>query len=178
MPVSSAVPAPRPIWDISDADWRLGIETNLSSAFYCSRAVAKHMVDRGQGKIINVSSGFGLRGGRDNYMYTTAKGGIVQLTRTLAMSLGRYGVTSTCIVPGFIPTEATAHAAGDPAPEQVHPHRQGWAAGRDRARGGVPRVGSLRLYERGGLRRGRRRTGGRICADGLRARSAPDYLTI
>ena len=97
-----------PIWDISDADWRLGIETNLSSAFYCSRAVAKHMVDRGRGKIVNVSSGFGLRGGRDNYMYTTAKGGVLQLTRTLAMSLGRYGVTSTCIVPGFIPTEATA----------------------------------------------------------------------
>ena len=96
-----------PIWDISDEDWRLGIDTNLSSAFYCSRAIAKHMTERGRGKIINVSSGFGLRGGRDNYMYTTAKGGVLQLTRTLAMSLGRYGVTSTCIVPGFIPTEAT-----------------------------------------------------------------------
>ncbi len=97
-----------PIWEISDADWRLGIETNLSSAFYCSRAIARHMTERGRGRIINVSSGFGLRGGRDNYMYTTAKGGILQLTRTLAMSLGRHGVTSACIVPGFIPTEATA----------------------------------------------------------------------
>ncbi|MDA1348086.1 MAG: SDR family oxidoreductase [Chloroflexi bacterium] len=100
--------AATPIWDVSDEDWRIGIDTNLSSAFYCSRAVAKHMADRGEGKIINVSSGFGLRGGRDNYMYTAAKGGVLQLTRTLAMSLGRYGVTSTCIVPGFIPTEGTA----------------------------------------------------------------------
>ena len=97
-----------PIWEISDTDWNVGIETNLSTAFYCSRAIAKHMVDRNKGKIINVSSGFGLRGGRDNYMYSAAKGAILQLTRTLAISLGRYGVTSTCIVPGFIPTEGTS----------------------------------------------------------------------
>jgi NAD(P)-dependent dehydrogenase (short-subunit alcohol dehydrogenase family) len=95
------------LWEITDEDWRVGIETNLSSAFYCSRAISKHMVDRGSGKIVNVSSGFGFRGGRDNYMYACGKGGIVQLTRALATSLGRYGVTSTCIVPGYIPTEAT-----------------------------------------------------------------------
>ncbi|MDP6454297.1 MAG: SDR family oxidoreductase [SAR202 cluster bacterium] len=95
------------IWDISDEDWRIGIDTNMSSAFYCSRAIAKHMVDRGQGKIINVSSGFGYRGGRNNYMYAVGKGGIVQLTRTLATSLSRYGITSTCIVPGFLPTTGT-----------------------------------------------------------------------
>ncbi len=96
-----------PIWEISDADWRLGIEVNLSSAFYCSRAVAKHMVDRGRGKIINIASGFGVRGGRDIYMYTCGKGGMIQLTRTLAVSLGMYGVTCNCILPGFIPTETT-----------------------------------------------------------------------
>lgn len=97
-----------PIWEITDEDWRLGIDTNLTGAFYCARAIARHMVERGSGKIINVSSGFGLRGGRDNYMYACGKGGILQLTRTLATSLGRYGVTSNCIVPGYIPTEGTA----------------------------------------------------------------------
>ncbi len=97
-----------PIWEITDADWRLGIDTNLTGAFYCARAIARHMVERGSGKIINVSSGFGLRGGRDNYMYACGKGGVLQLTRTLATSLGRYGVTSNCIVPGYIPTEGTA----------------------------------------------------------------------
>ena len=96
-----------PIWDITDEDWRLGIDTNLTGAFYCSRAIAKHMVERGQGKIINVSSGFGLRGGRDNYMYACGKGGVLQLTRTLATSLGRYGVTSNSLVPGFLPTAGT-----------------------------------------------------------------------
>ncbi len=96
-----------PIWEITDEDWRIGIDTNLSGAFLCARAISKHMVDRGSGKIVNVSSGFGLRGGRHNYIYACGKGGIVQLTRALATSLGRYGVTSTCIVPGFIPTEGT-----------------------------------------------------------------------
>ncbi len=96
-----------PIWEISDEDWRIGIEVNMSSAFYCARAIAKHMVERGGGKIINVSSGFGYRGGRDNYMYCVGKGGIAQLTRVLATSLGRHGITSSCIVPGFIPTAGT-----------------------------------------------------------------------
>lgn len=99
-----------PIWEITDEDWRLGIDTNLTGAFYASRAIAKHMVDRGQGKIINVSSGFGLRGGRDNYMYACGKGGTIQLTRALATSLGRYGVSSNCIVPGFLPTQGTAES--------------------------------------------------------------------
>ncbi len=94
-----------PIWEITDEDWRAGIETNLSGAFYCARAVSKHMADRGSGKIINVSSGFGMRGGRDIYIYASSKGGMIQLTRTLAMSLGRYGVTANTIVPGFIPTQ-------------------------------------------------------------------------
>lgn len=96
-----------PIWDISVEEFRAGLEANLTSAFLCARGIARHMVERGRGKIVNVSSGFGLRGGRDNYAYACAKGGVIQLTRTLATSLGRYGVTSNCIVPGYFPTEAT-----------------------------------------------------------------------
>ncbi len=98
----------RAIWDLTDDDWRAGILGILDPAFFCSRAVSKQMCDRGRGKIINVSSGLGLRGARDNYMYGCAKGAIIQLTRALAVSLGRYGVTANCIVPGFFPTEGTA----------------------------------------------------------------------
>ena len=97
-----------PIWEISDEDWHSVMDANLSSAFYCSRAVVPHMVERGSGKIVNVLSGFGLRGGRDNYMYACSKGGVIQLTRVLATSLGRYGITTNCIVPGYFPTEGTA----------------------------------------------------------------------
>ena len=97
-----------PIWEVSDEEWRTVIDTNLTSAFYCSRAVARHMVDRGSGKIINVASGFGLRGGRDSFAYGSSKGGVVQLTMSLAVSLGRYGITSNCLVPGYFETEGTA----------------------------------------------------------------------
>ncbi|MDC0035268.1 SDR family oxidoreductase [Chloroflexi bacterium] len=97
----------KPIWDISDESWQIGIEVNLSTAFYCSREISKHMADNGGGKIINIASGFGFRGGRDNYMYAAGKGGIVNLTRAMATSLGKYGITANCIVPGFIPTEAS-----------------------------------------------------------------------
>ena len=95
-----------PLWEITDEDWRLGIDTNLSGAFYCSRAVSKHMVDRGGGKIINTGSGVGLRGSRDSYIYGCAKGGLAQLTRTIATSLGRYGITCNCFIPGYFDARA------------------------------------------------------------------------
>ncbi len=97
----------KPIWDITDAEWQQAMDVNLSGAFYCARAVARPMADRGHGKIINVASGFGLRGGRDIYMYCCSKVGVIQLTRVLSFSLARHGITANSIVPGFIPTEAT-----------------------------------------------------------------------
>lgn len=98
---------PTPIWEISDADWQAALNVNLSGAFYCSRAVSRPMVEQGRGKIINVASGFGLRGGRDIYMYCCTKGGVIQLTRVLSFSLARHGITANSIVPGFIPTAGT-----------------------------------------------------------------------
>ncbi len=103
--VSDSVPTP--IWDLSDEDWQAALDVNLTGAFYCSRAASRPMADQGNGKIINVSSGFGLRGGRDIYTYCCTKGGIIQLTRVLSFSLARYGITANSIVPGFIPTEGT-----------------------------------------------------------------------
>ena len=82
-----------------------------SPSFFEMHVFSKHMVERGSGKIINVSSGLGVRGARDNYMYACGKGAIIQLTRSLAVSLGRYGITSNCIVPGFFPTDATSDSS-------------------------------------------------------------------
>jgi 3-oxoacyl-[acyl-carrier protein] reductase len=98
----------RPIWEVTDEEWHAGLDANLTGAFYCSRAVARPMIERGGGRIVNVSSQFGLRGVRDQYVYTTAKGGLVQLTRTLAISLSRQGITCVALVPGAFFTEATA----------------------------------------------------------------------
>ena len=106
----------KPIWDISDSEWSQVMDVNLTGAFYCARAAAKVMSERSSGKIINVASGFGLRAGRDIYMYCCSKGGMIQLTRVLSFSLARYGITANSIVPGFIPTASTESDIRDTLP--------------------------------------------------------------
>ncbi len=102
----------KPIWDITDEEWHRIMDVNLTGAFYCSRAVSKPMVEQGHGKIVNVASGFGLRGGRDIYMYCCSKGGMIQLTRTLSFNLARHGVTANSIVPGYVPTGNSGATSG------------------------------------------------------------------
>jgi NAD(P)-dependent dehydrogenase (short-subunit alcohol dehydrogenase family) len=96
--------------ELTDEDWRVGIDVNLSSAFYCSRAVIPHFLDEGGGRIINVTSGWGMRGGRGNFMYSVAKGGVIQLTKALAMTYARDNIRCTCIAPGLIPKEIPVEA--------------------------------------------------------------------
>jgi NAD(P)-dependent dehydrogenase (short-subunit alcohol dehydrogenase family) len=91
----------KPVWEITDEEWRRGIDTNLSGTFYCARAIAQHMAERCRGKIINVASGFAYRGRRNEYMYTSAKAAVVNLTRSLALSLADYNIQVNCLVPGF-----------------------------------------------------------------------------
>jgi NAD(P)-dependent dehydrogenase (short-subunit alcohol dehydrogenase family) len=91
----------KPIWEMTDEEWHRGIDTNLSGAFYGVRAIARHMAERRSGKIINVASGFAYRGRRNEYMYTSAKAAVVNLTRSLALSLADYNIQVNCIVPGF-----------------------------------------------------------------------------
>jgi 2-deoxy-D-gluconate 3-dehydrogenase len=93
----------KPLDQITDAEWRRGIDLNLSSQFYCARAVIPHMVAQQCGKIINIASGYGLRGERHNYMYACAKGGVIQLTRSLALTYAGDNIQTNCIVPGIFP---------------------------------------------------------------------------
>jgi len=95
---------PKSMWEISDQDWRVGIDVNLSGAFYCSRAVSKYFADRKSGNIILVASGEGFRGQRNSFMYNTAKAGVVNLTRVMALTLAEYNIRVNCIVPGFVDT--------------------------------------------------------------------------
>ena len=92
-----------PLEQLTDEQWRFGIDMNLTSQMLCARSVLPHMTERGSGVIINVASGFGLRGGRDNWMYVSAKAGVVNFTRSLAVSYGPAGVRTNCIAPGIFP---------------------------------------------------------------------------
>ncbi len=87
--------------EITDDEWRRGIDTNLSSQFYGCRAVIPQMVKQNRGKIINLASGYGLRGGKQNWMYACAKGGVIQLTRSMALSYAQNNIQTNCIVPGI-----------------------------------------------------------------------------
>ena len=92
----------RPIEEITDNEWRMGIDVNLSGAFYCCRAVAKHFLARKSGKVINWASGAGARGIRNDYMYCTAKAGVTTLTRVLAVSWAQDNIQVNCIWPGVV----------------------------------------------------------------------------
>ena len=93
----------RSVDTISDDHWQVGIHTNLSGTFYCCRVVIPHMLQHGGGKIINVTSGFGLRAGKNNYMYTSAKAGLINFTRALALNYAEHNIQANLILPGIFP---------------------------------------------------------------------------
>lgn len=91
------------IRNLTEKDWDITLNVNLKGAFLCSQAVHGYMVEKGRGRIINIASRAWL-GGAGQAPYASAKAGLVGLTRTLALELGRKGVTVNCIAPGLIHT--------------------------------------------------------------------------
>jgi 3-oxoacyl-[acyl-carrier protein] reductase len=98
------------LFKMSETDWDTVMSVHLRGAFLMSRAVQRHMVEASWGRIVNLSStsALGLRGQAN---YSTAKAGLQGFTKTLAIELGRFGVTANCIAPGFIQTEMTKATA-------------------------------------------------------------------
>jgi len=93
----------KPIEAITDEQWRVGIDLNMTGAFYCCRAVLPHMIRQGGGKIINITSGVGVRPMRYNFMYATAKAGLINFTRALALNYADKNIQATLLLPGIFP---------------------------------------------------------------------------
>jgi NAD(P)-dependent dehydrogenase (short-subunit alcohol dehydrogenase family) len=87
--------------ELTDDEWREGIDTNLTGQFYCCRAVISQMLTQQSGKIINIASGWGLRGGKNVFAYACAKGAVLQLTRSLTVTYASKNIYINCIVPGI-----------------------------------------------------------------------------
>ncbi len=98
------------LFKMSDSDWDIVMNVHLRGAFLMSRAAQKHMIEAKWGRIVNLSSTSAL-GNRGQANYSTAKAGLQGFTKTLAIELGKFGVTSNAIAPGFIQTEMTKATA-------------------------------------------------------------------
>jgi 2-dehydro-3-deoxy-D-gluconate 5-dehydrogenase len=96
--------------DLMVADWHLVLETNLTGAFICSQAAYPHFVGNGGGKIINVGSMLSIFGAPYAAAYAASKGGLVQLTKSLATAWAKENIQVNAILPGWINTELTQGA--------------------------------------------------------------------
>ena len=92
---------------MSDEDWRIVIETNLSGTFHTCRAAARGLMKRRSGSIVNVSSIVGLHGNPGQANYSASKAGIIGLTKALARELGNRGVRANVVAPGYVDTRLT-----------------------------------------------------------------------
>ena len=90
-----------------DEDWRIVLETNLSSVFYTCRAAARGMMRRRSGAVVNVSSVVGVHGNPGQTNYSASKAGIIGFTKALARELGSRGVRANVVAPGYVATRLT-----------------------------------------------------------------------
>jgi 3-oxoacyl-[acyl-carrier protein] reductase len=95
-----------PILETDDDVWDRTLNTNLKGVFLCTQAAARNMVQRKYGKIVNISSnsGFGIACWNET-AYAVSKAGVIQLTKSAALELGKYGINVNCVAPGAIDTE-------------------------------------------------------------------------
>ncbi len=101
--------------DVTEEAWDLVLDTNLKGAFFVAQVVGHHMLARGAGKIINIASTYAVVAAHDRTTYAISKGGLLQLTRSLALEWAGRGVNVNAIGPTSIETPMNAELFGDPA---------------------------------------------------------------
>lgn len=105
--------------DVTEQDWDAVLDVDLKGVFFCAQAAGRVMINQGGGKIINVASALGLVGAKQVLPYCAAKGGVVQLTRALALEWARYDIQVNALCPGYVQTGMNEAALAD---ERVRSH--------------------------------------------------------
>ena len=89
-----------PALEVTEEDWDAVMDTNLKGAFFCAQAAARLMIPQGYGRIINIASQMALVGATNRAAYCASKGGLLNLTRVLALEWAQHGITVNAIGPG------------------------------------------------------------------------------
>jgi NAD(P)-dependent dehydrogenase (short-subunit alcohol dehydrogenase family) len=112
---NAGINIPQSIFDVDEASWDAVLDTNLKSTFFASQAVARHMVANKQaGRIINIASQAGIVGIEERSAYCASKGGMVLLTKVLALELAQHAITVNAVAPTFVATELTQSTLNNP----------------------------------------------------------------
>ena len=101
----------KPFYEIDPDEWDLVMSVNVKGAFLAAKAVFPYMKEQGYGKIVNLASEVFFTGSHGFAHYVSSKGGIIGLTRALAVELGPYNICINCVAPGFTDTEASRNLA-------------------------------------------------------------------
>jgi NAD(P)-dependent dehydrogenase (short-subunit alcohol dehydrogenase family) len=100
------------VQDIEEMDWDHVLGVNLRGTFLCCKYAVPHMIAAGRGRIVNISSGTGVRVGPGTGPYAASKAGVIALTKSIAGELARYGITANVVAPGITDTPMTRSAFG------------------------------------------------------------------
>jgi NAD(P)-dependent dehydrogenase (short-subunit alcohol dehydrogenase family) len=110
---NSGIAIVKPLVETTHEEWRAILDTNLTAAFSLCRAAGRAMIARQSGKVVNVASVLGAHGLAGYTAYSASKGGLIALTRTLAVEWARHNIQVNAIAPGWFLTPMNAHAFAD-----------------------------------------------------------------
>lgn len=97
----------RTLHKMSEEEWDAVVDVNLKGVFLCTQAISKYMKEAGYGRIVSAASNVGLRGNFGQTNYSATKAGVIAMSKTWTMELGKYGITANALAPGFTLTEMT-----------------------------------------------------------------------